>query len=173
MVLAVCVSGCATPIPTASEIVAPKPILDNTGEYMSPFTQDGTLTPWVDKAINVKLASTVGGTIGSMAAQQAMSQVPFIGGILGDKVGTAVGRGIAMQAIGGEDYIKRTSDTSFHSLSDLAVYVYVKNSSHPQYQDALEATMAIYPDLKDQYQQALESAPRRDTTLALDSSSTK
>ena len=153
-------SACVAPLPPPEQVLAPPPILNNSGEFMSPYTQDGVLAPWVDKAINVKLATTVGATAGSLIAQHAMGQIPFVGGILGGMAGDAVARSIAIQAIGGEDYLKSTSDISFHNLNDMSVYIYAKNSHHPAYADALSATMEIYPDLKNIYNGAVASAPR-------------
>ena len=127
---------------------------------MSPYTQDDVLAPWVDKAIKVKLASQGGAMVGSYAAQKALSQIPFIGGMLGDSAGGAVGRSIALKAIGGEEFLKSTSDISFNSLDDLAVYMYAKNSSHPAYKDALSSTMEIYPALKQSYTRAITKASR-------------
>jgi hypothetical protein len=159
MLLALLVSACAmAPMPTPNQVVVPTPILNNTGKFMSPFTQDDVLAPWVDKAISVKAGAQVGAAVGSIAAQQAMSHVPFVGGILGDAAGSAAGRAIALSAIGGEEYIKSTSDISFNSLDDLAVYIYAKNSAHPAYADALDATMQIYPDLKQGYIAAIYKA---------------
>jgi len=158
LLLTLWVSACVTPLPTPDQVVVPTPILNNSGEFMSPYTQDGVLAPWVDKAVNVKLATSIGSTVGSIAAQQAMGQVPLVGGFLGDWAGRTVARNLALEAIGGEAYIKSTSDISFHTVDDLAVYIYAKNSTHPAYNDALSATMEIYPDLKTKYNEAIANA---------------
>ncbi|MDB6114799.1 MAG: hypothetical protein JWQ62_1744, partial [Lacunisphaera sp.] len=75
----------APAFPTASAVVAPKPIEGNTGKYMSPFTSDGVVAEWVDKAVKAKMGSAVGGAIGAYAGQKAMENIPFIGGMLGQK----------------------------------------------------------------------------------------
>jgi hypothetical protein len=98
---------------------------------------------------------------GSRAAQEGLKYIPFVGGLLGDMAGNAVGREIALRAIGGEAFLKSTSDISFNSLDDLAVYIYAKNSAHPAYNDALSSTMEIYPALKDRYLEAIYKAARR------------
>jgi hypothetical protein len=160
--LVLLVSACATePPPRPDQVAVPVPILNNSGTYMSPYTQDGVLAPWVDKAIKVKMASQGGAMVGSYVAQQALSQIPFVGGFLGDKAGGAAGRAIALQAIGGDEYLKSTSDISFNNMDDLAVYMFAKNSTHPAYSDALSSTMEIYPDLKEGYARAIDKAVRQ------------
>ncbi|CCQ89603.1 exported hypothetical protein [Nitrospina gracilis 3/211] len=160
VVLAVTLAACAGPqIPKPQDIVnVPQPLMDNTGEFMSPYTQDGVLALWVDKAINAQLGSKVGQMAGAYAGQKALEQVPFVGGILGAQVGEYAGRKIAIEASGGMEYITETSDMSFKNINDMAVYLYARHSTHEHYQQALEATWEIYPDLKNNYYQALVNA---------------
>lgn len=157
--------GCASmsgPGIQPHEIAAPEPINGNSGEYMCPYTSDGVVAEWVDKAVNAKMGATVGKHAGAYAGQKALEQVPFIGGLLGQKAGEAVGRKIAIEASGGWDYIKETSDLSFNSVDNLAVYLYAERSDHSHYREVLDATREIYPELKERYHQAIIQAPRRE-----------
>ena len=77
---------------------------------------------------------------------------------MGKKVGAMAGRSIALQSIGGETFIRSSTDLSFNSLSDMAVYIYVNYSANPDYQKVLEATYAIYPEFQTAYLPALQSA---------------
>lgn len=151
------------------QIVAPRPIIGNSGKYLSPYTSDKVLAEWTDKMISVKLGASVGSvagsTAGTLVGQQAMKNVPFVGGMLGgmlgNKVGESAGKAMTLQAGGGWETIKKTSDISFNNLDDLAVYLYVNNSGHEHYQLALEALTTIYPEFQDHYQQAIRNAPRK------------
>lgn len=161
--------GCATaPMPPAGNTVAgtppaaatgaqgtavaqanaPEPIYGNTGKYMCPFTEDGTVAPWVEKGMAASVGANVGAAAGAYAGQKALEQVPFFGGMLGRAAGQATGREIAIKASGGWDFIKSSSDLSFNSLEDMAHYLHATNSAHPQYAKVLQATYGIYPDLK-------------------------
>ena len=140
--------------------VAPQPIYGNTGEFMSPYTEDGVVAPWVDKAINAKLGAAIGSQAGAYAGRKLMENVPFFGGMLGEKVGNEAGRRIAIEASGGWEYIKGTSDLSFNTLDDLAVYIYAHHSAHPDFQKVLEATWEIYPELQTAYYPAIQNASR-------------
>ena len=140
------------------ELKAPQPILDNTGKYMCAYTQDGVLAEWSDKAINAKIGSAIGKTAGAYAGQKMMEQVPLIGGLLGEAVGEKVGRDIAIQASGGMQVIKNSSDISFNSFDDMAVYMYVNYSNHEHYKDALAAAFEIYPNFQETYYPALVRA---------------
>jgi hypothetical protein len=157
-------SACATmegpklAAPTA--IKAPMPIAGNTGLYMSPFTEDGTVALWVEKGKSARAGSAVGGFVGAQVGQKAMEQIPFIGGFLGQKAGEMAGRAIALQMVGGEEFIKANSDISFNSVQELAVYMYAKNSAHKDFAEALALTQEIYPDLKTAYYPAIVNASR-------------
>lgn len=145
------------------QLTAPSPIMGNSGKYMSPFTEDGTLTEWVDMAIKAKAGAEIGSAAGAYAGQKVMEQIPFVGGMLGSAVGERIGREIAIKNAGGLEHIRETSDISFNSLDDMAVYLYVKYSTKPHYKDALDATFQIYPDFKKRYQIALINASREMT----------
>jgi hypothetical protein len=167
LVLSVVVlSGCAglgapqLAQPAQLAAVAPQPIYGNSGEFMSPYTEDGVVAGWVDKAVNAKLGAAIGSQAGAYAGRKLMENVPFFGGMLGQRVGDAAGRKIAIEASGGWEYIKASSDLSFNTIEDLAVYIYAHHSSHPDYQQVLEATWEIYPELQTAYMPAIQNASR-------------
>lgn len=138
-------SGCAPHIARPEFLTAPEPMTNNSGEYLSPYTQDGVLTEWTDKMANVGLGATVGGAVGAAAASYALRQVPFVGGMLGDYAGRAIGRKIAIESVGGWDYIKSTSDLSFNSANELALYMYTKYCYNEHYFTAVGAETKLYP----------------------------
>ena len=153
-------AGCASaptaaPLATlrpAPTLMAPEPIDGNSGKYMSPYTSDEVVAEWVDKAINAKAGASVGGIAGRYAGQKAMENVPFVGGFLGKSVGESVGRNIALEAVGGESFIRETSDLSFNSVNDLALFLFVEHSHRENFADVLSATQEIYPELKNVYE---------------------
>lgn len=160
-VLPLIVTSCAMEAPymaPPTALVAPQPAAGNSGAYMSPYTTDGVLAEWVDKSVNAKAGAAIGGAVGSYAGQKLMENIPLFGGMLGQSVGESMGRAAAVEMAGGEEMIKNSSDVSFNDLSQMAVWLYVNHSSHPHYQDALDATMAIYPELQQIYYQALLNA---------------
>ena len=154
-----CAGGMAAPaFPTATAVSAPKPIEGNTGKYMSPYTSDGVVAEWVDKAVKAKMGSAVGGAIGAYAGQKAMENIPFIGGLLGQKVGESMGREIAVKASGGWEAIKSTSDLSFNTVDELSIWMYATHSTNEHYAEVLAATQEIYPEMKQRYYAAIQSA---------------
>ena len=155
-------SGCATTasFPTAAQVIAPPPLPNNSGKYMAPYTSDGVVAEWVDKAVKAKMGAAVGGHVGAYAGQKALEQVPFIGGFIGQKAGEKIGREVAINAAGGWESIKQSSDLSFNSVDDLAVWMYAKFSGNEHYQDVLAATQGIYPDLQERYSAAIIAAAK-------------
>lgn len=153
--------GGAPKMPAADSIVAPAPIENNSGKYMSPFTSDGVTAEWVTKAMKVGAGGAIGSAAGQYAGQQALSQVPFVGGLLGKKVGNSAGRAIALKSIGGEAFLKSSSDLSFNNGDDMLVFMYSKYSTHAEYSKILDATYSIYPDLKERYLKAIQGAPKK------------
>jgi hypothetical protein len=160
VVLLMVSAGCAPHMARPDQLTAPEPVVGNTGKYMSPYTSDEVLAEWVDNAIKARAAGKIGGAIGAYAGTKALEQVPLIGGILGEKVGNKIGKEIAIKCAGGMDFICNSSDLSFNSLDDMAVYLYVKHSSHEHYQDALKASFGIYPQLEQRYHVALANASK-------------
>ncbi|MFC3071382.1 hypothetical protein [Phenylobacterium soli] len=156
--LMLCAWG-APKMPDPAKMAAPAPIEGTGGKYMSPFTSDGVTAAWVTKSMQVRASTAIGGMAGNYAGQKAMEQVPFIGGFLGKKAGESMGRSIALKAIGGEEFLKSSSDLSFNSLEDMSRFMYAKYSTAPEYPKILEATESIYPEMKDVYLTAVVSAP--------------
>lgn len=159
--LALMLAGCAMTGPriaAPSQLTAPSPIVGNGGMYMSPFTEDGTVAPWVEKGKAASAGASIGGFLGAQAGQKMAENIPFVGGLLGQKLGETAGRAVALKMVGGEEFIKANSDISFNSVRELALYMYVKNSSHKDFQQALELTQQIYPELKQEYYAALIAA---------------
>jgi hypothetical protein len=160
LTLALLLSACATAphmaAPTA--LRAPTPIMGTTGKFMSPYTEDGTVALWVEKGRAASAGAGIGGFVGAQAGQKLAENIPFVGGMLGQAVGESAGRAIALKMVGGEEFIRANSDMSFNSVDELAVYMYVKNSSHKDYTDALKLTQDIYPELKTRYAAAIITA---------------
>ena len=152
--------GCATML-SPDKINAPPPISGNSGKYMCPYTSDGVVAEWVDKGMQARLGATVGSALGATAGTEVLKQIPLIGGWLGSKGGEAIGRKIAIDSSGGEDFIRKTSDLSFDSLDDLSVFMYVNYSGHNDYQKVLSLTEEIYPKLKKEYPKAIMAASKR------------
>lgn len=129
---------------------APKPIEGNSGAFMSPFTSDGVTAEWVTKAMKVQASGDIGGAVGQVAADQLLSNIPFAG-LFAGKATKALARSAAMKSIGGEEFLKSSSDLSFNTLEDMAKYMYAFHSSHPEYARIVKATVAIYPDFATVY----------------------
>lgn len=141
------------------ELKSLKARTDNKGNFMCPFTQDGVIAEWVDKAINAKIGAAVGEQGGGLLGQKlGEEKSSFLGGALGGVLGKKAGNKIAIQTCGGWDAIKKASDISFDKVEDMAVYMHKKHSTHPQYAEVLDATMVIYPELKETYEQSLTKA---------------
>jgi len=147
--------------PTADALV----IANNSGTYLSPYTSDGVTAEWVNKAINAKMGSSVGSAVGAAAGayagRKALESVPggsllgsLFGGMAGSKAGKDVGRDAAIEASGGWDYIRQTSDQSFRSLDDMARWMTQVHGQKSNFQEVVNATLQVYPEL----QPALASA---------------
>lgn len=129
---------------------APKPLEGNGGAFMSPFTSDGVTAEWVTKAMKVQASGDIGGAVGQVAADQLLSNIPFAG-LFAGKATKALARSAAMKSIGGEAFLRSSSDLSFNTLEDMAKYMYAFHSSHPEYARIVKATAAIYPDFATVY----------------------
>lgn len=144
----------------AADIPAPPPRANTRGKYLLPYTEQGALTEWATKALNVQLGAAVGAKVGEEAGKQVASHVPFGGLASGflKKKGKEAG---AIAALGGMKYIKQTSSMSFDDLDDYAVYLHVRHGADGSYAQALAAAMAVYPELEGRYQTAIQQAYQR------------
>jgi len=133
--------------PQPTTLISPTPIMDNTGAYLFPYTQDDVLAEWTDKAIVAEGTSQVSGAVGAYAGSKVMEQIPFIGGFLGNKVGAEIGRRVVIESAGGMEFIKESSDISFNSPKDYCIYAYVKFSSNEHYDGAMKAAYSLYDEL--------------------------
>lgn len=129
-------------------------IRNNTGQFMSPYTSDGVTAEWVNKAVNANIGATTGSAVGAVAgayaANKVLESVPFgsfLGGMVGSKVGKEAGRSTAIDSIGGWEYVRSTSDMSFRSLADMARYLKAEHGSDPNFNDVMQATSQIYPEI--------------------------
>lgn len=130
---------------------APKPLEGNGGKFMSPFTSDGVTAEWVTKSMKVKASGQIGAAAGQIIGEQVAGNIPFIGGFLGKKAGQSLARSAALNAIGGEEFLKSSSDLSFDNLEDMAAYMYAHHAQHPEYAQIVAATGAIYPEFTNVY----------------------
>ncbi len=142
----------------ALQALAVEPIPNSSGRYLSPYTSDGVFAEWVNRTVDGRTGAAVGGAVGAYAGQRAMRSVPFVGGFLGSQAGAAVGRSVAMEAAGGEDFMRESSDLSFNSLDDMAQWMFLTHSDHPHYEGALKAAQDVYPELKQVYPRAVSRA---------------
>ncbi len=122
-----------------------------TGLYMSPFTSDGVTSAWITKSMQVKAAGQIGSMAGNYLGQKAMEQVPFVGGFLGKKAGAAVGRQVALSAIGGEEFLRSSTDLSFNSAEALVGWTLANHGSREDIGKVMQAVIAIYPDVQTPY----------------------
>ncbi|RBW49224.1 carboxyl-terminal protease-like protein [Marinobacter sp. F3R11] len=142
-------------IPSKAELLEQLVRNDNQGQYLSPYTSDDVLAEWVNSAINANIGATVGTGVGAAAGaymgEKALEQVPFVGsflgGAVGAEVGKSVGRETAINASGGWEAIRASSDRSFDNIHSMARYLREKYEHTGNFSDAINATQQIYPEL--------------------------
>lgn len=128
-------------------------IKNNSGEYLSPYTSDGVTAEWVNQAINAGIGAQVGTVAGaataSVVAEQFSDSFAAVAlvGMAGSAIGEAVGRRAAIEASGGWEHIRATSDMSFNSLADMARYLRLKHSNDENFDEVFTATRQVYPNL--------------------------
>lgn len=139
------------------ELEVPEPAEGNTGEFLFPYDENGYLTAWAEKALNAQVGAQAGGLVADQAINSVASRIPLGGFLAGSARGKAKETG-AVIAIGGWDFIRETSDTSFNKLEDLSVYMHVQFVGDSDYEQALASAMAIYPKLEQGHQRAVDNA---------------
>ncbi|MFA6289687.1 MAG: hypothetical protein WC661_20080 [Opitutaceae bacterium] len=138
-------------------LTAPAPLTDKSGKYFAPYGADGELNAWGKKALEANVGSLAGEKAGGMAVSAAGSVIPGAGLLspFAKKKSKELG---AKAAVGGSDFIKKTSDYSFNSLEDYAVFLHAKFAGQPTYKQALASTIAVYPELETTLEPAIKAA---------------
>jgi hypothetical protein len=147
-------------------LTAPDPLQGAKGKYLLPIDANGALTGWAQKALQAQVGNIAGEQAGAAASKGLASVVPG-GGLAGGflkKKGKEAG---AMAALGGPDYVKKTSSLSFDSVEAYAVYLHAKLGSSPEYSKAVQAAIALYPDLEASYGKSVTAAYEAAKTEAL------
>ncbi|MGJ8689085.1 MAG: hypothetical protein ACSHXZ_06125 [Gammaproteobacteria bacterium] len=139
------------------ELDVPQPIEGNTGRFYFPYTQAGTVTPWAEKALSAQIGAEVSGRAADGAINSLASRVP-LGGLFARKAKEKAKESGAVIAIGGWDFIRDNTDTSFDSLEDMSVYMHSQFNGGAGYEEALAAAMAIYPELQEGHERAIDDA---------------
>lgn len=140
------------------KLTPPEPIPDNSGKYYCPYTSDEVLAEWTDKIVKLKAGQAIGSAAGQAAAQAAGSGGA---GSLFSALGKSAGRKKALEAVGGWEGIKATSDLSFKTLDDLCVYVYAKYKDNEHYDHAVSALKTLYPDLENGFSMRVYAAKKK------------
>ena len=155
-------TACGASFPQPQQVRVPTPQLNNSGKYLSPYTSDGTIAPWVRNARAAGAGASIGGFVGRQAGERALKSVPLVGGMLGKKAGSTAGRKIAIEMVGGESALKSGSDISFARAEDLAVFLYAfqptDSSEIAQKQQVIGLTQKIYPDVLDKWTKSISKA---------------
>ncbi len=142
------------------ELEAPEPRWDTDGKYLLPYLSDGEPTEWAQKALSAQAGKMIGEKVGEKAAGALASKVPF-GGLASGFLKKKAKESAAVMALGGKDFIKETSDQSFKSIDDYCVFLHVRHSGDPDYQEVLAAAVAVYPDLEGRFPSAIQKAYKK------------
>lgn len=139
------------------DLPAPDAIQGVTGKYLLPVNADGSLTGWAQKALTAQVGNIAGEQAGAAAGKGLSSMVPGGGLASGflKKKGKEAG---AMAALGGPKYIKETSSLSFDTVEDYAIYLHAKAGKSADYSKAVQAAIALYPDLEKSYTASVTAA---------------
>lgn len=140
------------------ELSAPSPIAGSGGKFMLPVTGEGQLTGWAQKALSAQVGNVVGEQVAGEAAKRTVGAIPVVGGFasgFAKKKGKEVG---AMAALGGPEFIKSSSTHSFNDVNAYAVYLHAKMGKSADYSKAVQAAIALYPDLEKSYAKSVNAA---------------
>jgi hypothetical protein len=147
-------------------LVAPEPIGSASGKYLLPVNAQGQLTGWAEKALTAQVGNIAGEQAGAAASRGLASAIPGGGLASGflKKKGKEVG---ATAALGGKEFIRSSSSLSFNTTDEYAVYLHAKLAGTEEYQKALTAAIALYPDLETGYDAAVTAAYENAKRVAL------
>lgn len=130
---------------------------DVEGKYIFPYLNSGLVTAWAEKSLSAQAGAEAGAMAADKATSALASKVPF-GGLVGGALKGKTKELAAVTAIGGWDFIKESSDISFDKLEDYSLYMHVEFYGSADYENALAAAMAIYPELEKTHKRSIDQA---------------
>jgi len=150
------------------QLTVPVALTNGSGKYFLPYTADGVVTDWIDKGIELEMGANVGTLIGVGLANEVLSEIPVFGALIGKSIGDRIGKEAAISAIGGMEFIRKTSDYSFQEIDKFAVFLYAKHATHRDYKRVFEVTVMVYPELKTAYYSAIVEASKEAFSFDVD-----
>lgn len=160
---AVVLSACASS-PRYDDLIAPEPILDSSGAYVSPYLASGAEAPWVGRLATTDMFAQATTERAGRRAGSRLAGGGLLGAVAGEVAGGAArkaSREAAFEALGGEEKMREESDLSFNTADDLIVWLHVNHRKNEGFERARKATGLIYPEVVDRWYSALDNAPRR------------
>lgn len=153
-------TGCALPDPSTLE--SPTPMQGSKGKFLNPYLASGNLAPWADRGLHADRDMI--NVPGKVAAGVVGAVDPT--GLASMGLESAVRQDAAVQAAGGIENMKATSETSFDRHEDFAVYLYVNHSRKPEYKSLTRFLAELYPDVAMNYDGDIRKAKKKTTTPA-------
>jgi hypothetical protein len=126
----------------------PQPMLGNTGKYLCPYTEDGVVAQWVDKAIKARMGGAIGGMVGAEVGKELFKNIPMFGGMFGKAAGDKMGREVAIKMAGGWEFMRANTDQSFENVNDYVVWLRLNYKGTEHYNSVVAAIKELYPELK-------------------------
>ncbi len=136
---------------------APAALDGAKGKYFLPINANGALTGWAEKALVAQVGNIAGEQAGAAAGKGLASVLPGGGLASGflKKKGKESG---AMLALGGTEFVKKNTALSFDSIEAYAVYLHARAGQGADYSRAVQAAIALYPDLEKTYASSIQAA---------------
>ncbi len=128
--------------------LGPQPMLGNTGKYLCPYTEDGVVAQWVDKAIKARMGGAIGGMVGAEVGKEVFKNIPMFGGMFGKMAGDKIGRETAIKMAGGWEFIRANTDQSFDNVHEYVAWLKANYAGTEHYKDVVAAIKELYPELK-------------------------
>jgi len=146
--------------PVNEYVEVDSPLNNTDAKYILPFTADGELAAWAEKALTAQASAAAAGVASDKAVDTLAAKVPFGGAFSGGfkKKGKNIA---AVTAIGGWDFIRESSDQSLDDMKNYAVFLHKHYATHERYKDALAASLALYPKLEKAYVPAVKKAYKK------------
>lgn len=137
-----------------------EPREDAEGKYVFPYTSYGAITEWAEKSLSAQAGAEVGAMAGDKAVGAIAGKVPF-GGLASGMLKGKSKELAAVTAVGGWEFIRSSSDLSFDDQDDFSLYLHTQFEGSSDYETALAAAMAIYPELEKGHSRSIDAAYKK------------
>lgn len=156
--LALAAGACASAgvdMPDPNLVRSPEPMAGSEGAFLSPYTAEGNLTSWAQRAVDSGVLGDVEGYMGIDRGNLIESAFSAGKRLIGSE---ATVNDATLEAAGGWEVIRAATEQSFATAEDLSTHLYANYHDDAMFSKALAVSADLYPQVRTGFVKAVQAS---------------